>query len=166
MNVAAQPHPIPASASSSTRGRAVDCEPLRSGSKIGERYEIASLIGRGGTGDVYLADDLEQGRRVAVKVLAPALCVEPRFVARFPGEARSASAIGHSGIVELLDAGVLADGRLYLVMEHLEGCSLETELAIHGPLDPLRACEIALAVASAVAAAHARGILHRDLKPG
>jgi hypothetical protein len=142
---------------------AVD-ELLVEGMVIAERYRIGDLLGEGGMGAVYYAEHLTVGRAVAVKVLAAQWCGVPKVTQRFRDEARAASAAGHPNIIEVFDAGELPDGRPYLVMEHLEGRELADVIARHGRLEVERACRIVRDVARALDAAHARGIIHRDLK--
>ncbi|MEZ4449925.1 MAG: protein kinase [Nannocystaceae bacterium] len=132
---------------------------------LASRYRVLTAIGSGGMGSVYLGEHLSVGRKVAIKVLHQEWSAMPAVAARFEAEARTASAIGHPGIVDVLDAGALPDGRLYLVMEYLSGRDLDRELAEDGPLPPIRACRLIRAAAHAIAAAHAAGIVHRDLKP-
>jgi serine/threonine-protein kinase len=134
------------------------------GESIGN-YRITSLLGEGGMGAVYVAEHPGIGRRVAVKVLLPALASDQEMVTRFFNEARAANAIHHPGIVEVLDFGTLASGASYIVMELLEGESLATRITRGGRLAPDAAVEVALQAAAALGAAHVKGIVHRDLKP-
>ncbi len=130
------------------------------------RYELGEVIGRGGMSTVYRARDLSLDRIVAVKVaLDPLLERDPVYAARFKREARAAAAISHPAAVTVFDAG--ADGPTrYIVMEYVEGASLAEVLREEKPLKPARAAGIAEQVAEALAAAHAAGIVHRDIKPG
>ena len=130
------------------------------------RYRIITVLGGGGMGTVYLAEHLTVGRKVAVKVLNGEWSGHSFVARRFRAEARTASAIGHPGIVEVFDAGELPDKRLFLVMEHLDGHDVAQELAECGTVAPSRTCEVLRQVALALGAAHAAGIIHRDLKPG
>jgi hypothetical protein len=136
---------------------------LTEGVRIGP-YQIVSLLGRGGMGEVYRAHDARLGRDVAIKVLAPGLANTPDAVARFEREARAVAALNHPNIVSLHDVG--HDGDLaYAVTELLEGETLR-DLLVRSPRAGLRqALDIAIQVARGVGAAHARGIVHRDLKP-
>jgi eukaryotic-like serine/threonine-protein kinase len=129
------------------------------------RYELAGVIGRGGMGTVYEARDLVLGRSVAVKLLAGLLAdQDPTSIARFEREARAAAALNHPAVVAVYDTGE-DDGARFIVMELISGRSLEAILREQGPLEPARAAEIAARVADALAAAHAAGIVHRDVKP-
>ena len=138
--------------------------PLEAGQSFGN-YRIVRLLGEGGFGEVYLAENPLIERRAAVKVLHTALARDAELVRRFLNEARAASAIRHRNIIEVFDAGVTADGAPYILMEFLEGVSLQKRLADKGRLPLPQALEIARQAASALAAAHAAGIVHRDLKP-
>ncbi len=129
------------------------------------RYELAEVIGRGGMGRVYHATDRVLGRAVAVKMLPGVLAdQDPTSVARFEREARAAAALSHPAVVAVYDAGADETSR-FIVMELIAGRSLEAILRDEGPLDPDRASGIAAQVADALAAAHAAGIVHRDVKP-
>ena len=129
------------------------------------RYKLGEVIGRGGMGTVYRATDLVLGRPVAVKVLLGQLAdSDPLNVERFAREARAAAGLSHRGVVAVYDAGVDAMTR-YIVMELVDGQSLEAILREQGRLDPDRAAEIVAQVADALAAAHAAGLVHRDIKP-
>ncbi|HET9252038.1 MAG TPA: protein kinase [Candidatus Eisenbacteria bacterium] len=136
--------------------------PLVPGSKLGP-YEIGTLLGAGGMGEVYRARDPRLGREVAVKVLPRAWAGDPERQQRFVAEARAAGSINHPNIVTLHDVGV-ADGAPYLVTEVLEGEALRAVIE-RGTLSPERAAEIVIQIAQGLAAAHAKGIVHRDLKP-
>jgi eukaryotic-like serine/threonine-protein kinase len=130
------------------------------------RYRLDEVIGRGGMSTVYRGTDLALERPVAVKVALDPLAEEnPTYVARFKREARAAAAINDAGVVTVYDAG--ADGPTrYIVMEFVAGKSLSDLLREHRPLEPRRAAYIADQVATTLAAAHAVGIVHRDIKPG
>jgi serine/threonine protein kinase len=128
------------------------------------RYRIGQVIGRGGMSTVYRAIDTVLDREVAVKVLLSTLAEgDPVHVARFEREARAAAALRHPAVVKVYDTGV--DGRThFIVMEHVAGRSLDHVLRPGRPLEPEEATRIAAQVAGALAAAHAVGILHRDVK--
>jgi serine/threonine protein kinase len=138
---------------------------LVSGSEIDGRYRIVELIGEGGMGKVYLAEHVEIGKRVALKVLHPSYSRMPDLVERFRREARAASKIGHPNIVDVTDSGTTADGSVYFVMEYLEGVELGSVIEREGALDVYRGLKIAGQICRALSAAHAVGIIHRDLKP-
>ncbi|HXF57219.1 MAG TPA: Stk1 family PASTA domain-containing Ser/Thr kinase [Actinomycetota bacterium] len=129
------------------------------------RYELDSLLGRGGMAEVYLGTDRVLGRRVAVKVLSPEFARDSSFVARFRREAQSAAALNHPNVVSVFDTGS-DDGTHFIVMEYVEGRTLAQVIREDAPLLPERAVEIASAVAMALAVAHEHGIVHRDVKPG
>jgi serine/threonine protein kinase len=135
------------------------------GVALGDRYRITRLIGSGGMARVYEAVHRVIHRKVAVKVLLSHLASDNDLVRRFVNEGRAAGTIGHPNIVESLDMGTAPDGSPYLVLEYLEGISLADELYRTGALAIDRAAYIALQIASALSAAHARGIVHRDMKP-
>ena len=132
------------------------------------RYRLDEVIGRGGMSTVYRGTDLALDRVVAVKVaLDPLVEQSPVYLARFTREAQAAAAIGHPGVVTVYDAG--ADGPTrFIVMEFVPGRSLAEILSEreHKPLEPDEAADIAAQVADALSAAHAAGIIHRDIKPG
>jgi YVTN family beta-propeller protein len=127
-------------------------------------YRIDELIGRGGMGVVYRAYDLRLKRTVALKLMAPELALDRRFRERFSREAELAMSLEHPNVVPIHDAGDI-DGRLYLAMRHVEGTDLRVLLHAEGALDPPRALAICSQVANALDAAHANGLVHRDVKP-
>lgn len=129
------------------------------------RYWLGQMIGQGGMGTVYRATDLILGRTVAVKVL-PGLLAEqdPVRVSRFEREARIAARLVHPSVVSVYDMGVDQHCR-FIVMEYLDGRSLAAIVHAEAPLGPVRAVRIASAVADGLAAAHAAGVIHRDVKP-
>lgn len=131
-----------------------------------ERYEIVRFIANGGFGDVYEARDARLGRRVVVKSLRAEVAAAPETRARFLREGRLAAAIEHPNIVRVFD--VLEDhgGDAFLVMEFLDGHDLGAELGARGPLPAEWFCDLMLPICAAVAQVHARGVLHRDIKPG
>jgi serine/threonine protein kinase len=128
-------------------------------------YRIEAPIGRGGMGIVYRAEQLRLGRKVALKLLAPELAENQAFRARFEHESRLAGVLDHPHIVPLFEAGEV-DGLLFISMHYVEGTDLRDLLSHEGRLEPERALAIAAQVASALDAAHDRGLVHRDVKPG
>ena len=128
------------------------------------RYRIVRRIATGGMATVYLAEHILIGRPVAIKVLHQQYAEDIECVQRFLAEGRTAGTLGHPHIVESTDMGHAASGAPYLVLELLEGRTLHDVIHAHGRMQIDRAVTIALQIASAVAAAHARGIIHRDLK--
>ncbi|MEJ7600857.1 MAG: protein kinase [Kofleriaceae bacterium] len=142
-----------------------EAEPDLIGSEVDGRYRVIELIGEGGMGKVYLAEHVEIGKRVALKVLHPSYSRMPDLVERFRREARAASKIGHPNIVDVTDSGTTGDGSVYFVMEFLEGVELGSVIEREGAIDVARALRIAGQICRALAAAHAQGIVHRDLKP-
>lgn len=131
----------------------------------GQRYELVRRLARGGMADVYLAHDAKLDRPVAVKVLFPELSRDPAFVERFRREAQAAAGLNHPNIVAVYDWGEEVDAS-FIVMEHIEGRSLRDVLRNDGPLPPASVAEIGSEIASALAYAHHRGVVHRDVKPG
>lgn len=136
----------------------------RPGGNIGV-YRLLGHIGAGGMGVVLSGEHVFLGRPVAIKVMRRAVADSSMMVRRFLAEARAASRINHPHVVEVTDYGVLADGRPYLVMDHVSGQPLDEMLRARGPLDPAEALRLARAVAEGLAAAHERGVVHNDLKP-
>jgi serine/threonine-protein kinase len=138
--------------------------PMDAGQRIGS-YEVRGTLGAGSMGTVYLAEHTVIGRKAAIKVLKEEVAGDEQLVARFVNEARAANAVGHPGIVDVLDVGTLPGGLPYLVMEYLPGQTLAKRLADAGRLPVAEAVDIACQTAAAVGAAHDKGIVHRDLKP-
>ena len=134
------------------------------GAVLGERYRIDSFLSAGGMGVVYKGRHVVLDKPVAVKLLRESQ--DPVAQQRFLLEAKSACHIGHEHIVDINDFGVLEDGRPYLVMEFLQGQSLETLLIKQGALPWGRVCRIGEQIARGLQAVHEKGIMHRDLKPG
>jgi serine/threonine-protein kinase len=145
--------------------RALKPERIPEGPIPGTRYAIVRPIGEGGMGVVYAGEHLDLGKQVAIKVLHREHSLSRDGVARFRDEARAASAIQHPNVVAVTDFGEMPDGRLFLVMEYLEGESLASVIEREGALEARRAVEIALEVTAGVSAAHARDVIHRDIKP-
>jgi len=136
--------------------------PLLSGTRLGP-YEIRTLVGTGGMGEVYRAVDTRLDRTVAIKMVSPQLAVDPQFRERFDREARTVSRLSHPNICTLFDIGHY-DGSDFLVMEFVEGETLAQRLS-RGPLPVDEALGIARQVADALTLAHREGIVHRDIKP-
>jgi tRNA A-37 threonylcarbamoyl transferase component Bud32 len=140
-----------------------DEDRLGPGVKVGE-YVIDRFLGAGAMGEVYAGSHPVIGKRVAIKILRAELAASPEAAERFVREARAVNQIEHENVVDVFAFGRLDDGRLYLVMDLVEGRSLRAHL-VDGPLEPARALSILAAIADALDAAHARGVVHRDLKP-
>jgi serine/threonine-protein kinase len=128
------------------------------------RYRLVSRLGSGGMADVWCADDLQLGRRVALKLLHRRFAEDSEFVERFRREASSAAGLQHPNVVSVYDRGEF-DGTYYIAMEFLEGVTLKDLVKRDGPLAPERAIELAIQILRAARFAHKRGIIHRDLKP-
>ncbi len=126
---------------------------------IAGRYRLQELLGRGGMSEVWHAEDLELGRAVAIKLLAP-----DADRARFEREARAVASLAHPNVMQLYDYGE-SEGRPYMVLEYVPGGTLEDRLRDGRPLPDDETHEIAAGIASGLAHAHARGVVHRDLKP-
>lgn len=135
------------------------------GVTLNDRYKVTCKIGQGGMGAVYEARHTIIGKRVAVKVLLDKHAAKDQIVARLEQEARLASSIGHDNIVDITDFGRTESGRTFVVMEYLEGESLGEAIAKRGKIDEIRTIHICAQIASALAAAHDKGIVHRDIKP-
>jgi tRNA A-37 threonylcarbamoyl transferase component Bud32 len=132
---------------------------------IAGRFRIECEIGRGGMGTVYRASHLGLERVVAVKVLKQEFAAYPEVAERFMREARTMARLRHPRAAMIFDAGHLADGRPFIVMEYVEGSTLAETLAREGTLAPERAVQIAAEICDVLSEAHALGIVHRDLKP-
>ena len=132
---------------------------------LGGRYRVERELGRGGMAKVFLGTDTVLGRQVAIKLLAPQFADDESFVQRFRREAQAAAQISHQNIVSVFDTGS-DDGVHFIVMEHVEGRTLAEFLAGGGRIMPDRAIDIAMDVCRALEAAHAQGVIHRDIKPG
>jgi len=147
-----------------TRKEIADTQ-LSTGTTIAGRYRVERLLGSGGMGSVYEATQLAIGRRVAIKVLRPDVVDDPFIEARFQREARAAASVHHPNVVVVHEFGRGDEGTLFLAMELLHGDSLLVRLRRAGAMPPREAVRIAMEIASALEAAHAAGVVHRDLKP-
>jgi hypothetical protein len=128
-------------------------------------HRILGIAGRGGMGVVYRALQLDLDRPVALKLIAPQLAEDPDFRDRFVRESRAAASIDHPNVIPIYYTGESDDGALYIAMRYVEGSDLRTLVRAEQRLEPARAAQIVSQVASALDAAHARGIVHRDVKP-
>src|SRR5205814_571224 len=136
------------------------------GTVLGGRYKLDERIASGGMGDVWRGTDEVLGRTVAIKILLPSLLDEPGFAERFRGEARTMATINHPGVVDVYDYGSDPAAGAYLVMEYVEGDALSRTLSKVGRLTPGRTMALMAQTADALQAAHEKGIVHRDVKPG
>ena len=137
-------------------------ETLASGSRLGH-YEIKSRLGAGGMGEVYLAEDMRLGRRVAIKILPAETISDEHARKRLVREARAAATLDHPHICSVYEVGE-ANGRSFIVMQYIEGETLDSGMK-RKPLDLSESLSVATQVADALAGAHAHGIVHRDIKP-
>jgi serine/threonine-protein kinase len=134
------------------------------GKTLADKYRIEERISEGGMGTVYRATHVLMEKTVAVKVLHPSLASDEKIVARFTREAKAASRISHPHALNVTDFGEAQDGVVFLVMEYLDGRTLKRVVREEGPMPLLRVVEIARQIAGALDAAHAEGVVHRDLK--
>lgn len=131
----------------------------------GGKLVLTELIGRGGNGQVYRATHRELQKAVAVKTLHESLQRDPSFSARFHAEALAASRLDHPNVIRVIDFGQEPDGLMYLSMEFLDGVDLQTVVDRGGPMTPERIADLMIQACAGLAHAHARGIVHRDVKP-
>ncbi len=137
------------------------------GALLSGRYRVVRALGRGGAGAVYEAEQIGLDRKVAIKLMRPELAADVEQLERFRREARAAAQLGHPHIVQLFDFAEARDGEpAYLVLELVSGPSLYQLLRAEAPLAPERAVHLATQILAALGAAHAAGIVHRDIKPG
>src|SRR5947209_3332318 len=134
------------------------------GQTLAEKYRIDRLIKRGGMGAVYRGKHVLMDKTVAIKVLRPSLAVDDAVVARFSREAKAASRISHPHAVSVTDFGEAENGVVFLVMEYLDGRTLKEIIRSEGPMNLDRTVKIIRQVSGALDAAHAEGVVHRDLK--
>jgi eukaryotic-like serine/threonine-protein kinase len=132
---------------------------------LGDRYMLVEILGGGGMAEVYLAHDEILERDVALKVLRERYADDEQFVERFRREAKNAASLNHPNIVQVYDQGRSESGTYYMAMEYVPGGTLKERIKGEGPLNPGEAAGIASRVAEALAVAHERGIVHRDIKP-
>lgn len=163
------PGPFPKSSDSqrssvSHSSGSVDDSRFLPGALLAGRYRIVALLGRGGMGEVYRADDLTLGQEVALKFLPEAVASYPDAVSRFHNEVRVARQVSHPNVCRVYDVGEMS-GHLFLSMEYVDGEDLGSLLRRIGRLPPDKALEIARRLCAGLAAAHEKGVLHRDLKP-
>lgn len=137
---------------------------LKNGTYIADRYEVVGQIGTGGMSDVYKAKDHTLGRYVAIKVLKEEFSEDTNFVTKFRSEAQAAAGLEHPNIVNIYDVGS-ENGIHYIVMEYVEGITLKTYIEKKGQLNYKEALSIAIQVSRGIQAAHAKHIIHRDIKP-
>lgn len=134
------------------------------GTVIDGRYRIESEVGSGGMAEVYKACDLEEKRYVAIKVIKSEYCEDPKYIRRFDHEADTVLSLKCKNIVGAYDFGSF-EGRRYIVLEYVEGCTLKESLREHGAINPRAAVKIACCVLDALECAHNAGFIHRDVKP-
>ena len=134
------------------------------GEVIAGRYELLELIGKGGMSSVYKAHDRLLDRQIAVKILHPHFTEDEEYVERFRREARAVAQLSHPNIVTVIDRGE-DEGRQFIVFEYVEGENLKQRLERTGPMPVRDALLLALQMARALAFAHGRGLIHRDVKP-
>jgi hypothetical protein len=166
---AARPHATPSSRSSAASGWLTSSDSISHGrfapgAILDARYRIIGLLGRGGMGEVYRADDLRLGQPVALKFLPDTVATDPQRLAQFHNEVRTARQVSHPNICRVYDIGEV-DGQLFLSMELVAGEDLATSLRRIGRFSEDKATDIARQLCAGLAAAHERGVIHRDLKP-
>ena len=132
---------------------------------LDNRYDVVRPLGSGGMGEVYLARDRVLGRDVALKVLRKQYAGDDEFAERFKREAMSAASLSHSNIIQVYDRGETEEGASYIAMEYVPGGTLKERISREGPLEAADAAGLGAQVAQALAAAHDRGMVHRDIKP-
>jgi len=133
-------------------------------SQLGQ-YRLKHLLGRGGMGEVYLAEHVMLKRPCAIKLIRPEKAGDPGTLARFEQEVQATARLTHWNTVEIFDFGRTEDGTFYYVMEYLPGMSLEQIVEMHGPMPPARIIHLLTQACEALAEAHQQGLVHRDIKP-
>src|SRR6266852_579639 len=135
------------------------------GTVLDGQYQIESLLGKGGMGAVYLARHILLGDRVAIKILPPEVRNNADWLRRFRREGQAARRLRHANAVAVHDLRTASDGTIYMVMEYVEGHTLDAELKKRGRFTPAEALTVLEPIMSVLNAAHAMGVVHRDLKP-
>ncbi|MBX9721182.1 MAG: serine/threonine protein kinase, partial [Candidatus Obscuribacterales bacterium] len=135
------------------------------GTTIDEKYRVLSLLGTGGLGTVYKAEQIELSRIVAIKVLHSTIVGDEEQMARFEQEARILSELEHPNIVRVYSVGTTANGLPYMSMEYVEGESLAARIVSSPALSAAEVIDIGIQICDATQSVHSRGIIHRDLKP-
>jgi predicted Ser/Thr protein kinase len=153
------------SSNSQTISSSSDGSRFPPGALLAGRYRIIAMLGRGGMGEVYRADDLTLAQQVALKFLPPAVAANSNSIDRFRNEVRVARLVSHPNVCRVYDLGEM-EGNLFLSMEYIDGEDLGSLLKRIGRLPADKALEIARKLCAGLAAAHEKGVLHRDLKPG
>src|SRR5271167_1296847 len=157
------PRPISSSAAASSSDP-IGGGRFAPGSMVGDRYRVVALLGHGGMGEVYRAEDLKLSQVVAIKFLPPAFSDDPATLARFHSEVRVARQVSHPNVCRVFDIGD-ADGVPFLTMEYIDGEDLSSLVRRIGRLPQDKAIEVSRQICAGLAAAHERGVIHRDLKP-
>src|SRR5436190_14371401 len=140
------------------------CPQSRTGQQLADKYVLGPLLGIGGIAAVYAARHPVLGHELAVKILHKRFAKDAELSARFVREARETAALGHPAFVRVYDAGTTHDGCAFIEMDRLAGHELYSLRKAQGPFAPERVVHIAIGVLDALAALHARGVIHRDLK--
>ncbi|MBA3393335.1 MAG: serine/threonine protein kinase [Deltaproteobacteria bacterium] len=140
------------------------CPKSRSGQQIGDKYVLGPLLGVGGIAAVYAAEHAVLRREIAVKILHQRFAKDRELAARFVREARETAGLGHPAFVRVYDAGTTPDGCAFIEMDRLEGRELYSLRKAEGPFDPARVVRLSIDILDGLAALHARGVIHRDLK--
>src|SRR5213080_3095157 len=149
-----------------TDGEVLEDEPSSIvGSVLDGQYQIESLLGKGGMGAVYLARHILLGDRVAIKIMPPEVRNNADWLRRFRREGQAARRFRHANAVTVYDLRTAADGTIYMVMEYVEGHTLDAEIKQRGRFTAAAAFEIIEPIMSVLNTAHAMGVVHRDLKP-
>ncbi|MFT7639476.1 MAG: hypothetical protein ACI9G1_001212, partial [Pirellulaceae bacterium] len=130
------------------------------------QYKLKKLLGRGGMGEVHLAEHVLLKRPCALKLIRPEMAGDPNTLSRFEREVKSTAKLTHWNTVEIYDYGRAEDGTFYYVMEYLPGMNLDQLIEMHGPMSPGRVVFLLQQVCEALAEAHDKGLIHRDIKPG